>query len=147
MSSFREVTITCPEQGELKLLISTPTAADPWGACGLLRGTEWEPLIQVVSGENLSHALHGWATPLARELGIAAKHRGQRISDEAGRCALIDGCLSASSRCRPGEPRLPDCYEASHVTLEASQVASRVALAWKENRLAVVIEGDEHVLT
>lgn len=144
---FREVNLKDPEQGEIKLLISIPTELEPWGVLGVLRDTEWEGLIQVVSGEALSHALHGWATPLAREVGVSPRRRGLRLSEGAGRCALFQECLSAGAHCRPGNKKLPSCYEAPHVTPEGSQVASRVALAWRENRLVVVVDGEEHALS
>lgn len=145
--SLREVTFNDREQGEIRLLISAPTLSDPWGIMGSLRGTEWEPLIQVVSGQALSHALHGWATPLVRELGISARHRARRISEEGGRCALHQECLSASPECHPKSRKVPDCYEAPNVTPGGSLAASRVVLAWRENRVVVVIAGEEHNLS
>lgn len=146
MSKFRPIDLHDRDQGEIKLLVSIPTRDDPWGACGLLRGTEWEPLIQVVDGEALSHALHGWATPLARQMGIAARYRGKKLSEEGGRCALVGECLMAGPQCHPSQKDLPDCYVAPDLPPDATEVASTVALSWRDNRLVVVVEGEEHAL-
>lgn len=137
---FREITITDPEQGRILLLVAIPIGEDSWGRLAPLRGTPWEAQIQVVTGEALSHALHGWATPLVRELGSPPYVRADRVPPEAGRCALYGACVGSSRFCRPG-PKTPECYES------AVPVGSRVALAWREGRHVVVVQGAEFALS
>jgi hypothetical protein len=115
-------------------MVSLPTREDPWGALAPLRGTVWGDQIQEVSGEALSHALHGWAVPLMREIGVDPQVRGPRIPEERGRCRLHDGCLGVTPQCRPGVA-VPDCYEAPGDL----PIATDVVLAWKEGRYVVVV--------
>lgn len=135
---FREITLTDPEQGRILLMVALPVGDDPWGCLAPLRGTPWEAQVQVVSGEAFSHALHGWATPLMREIGRPPYVRADRIPPEAGRCILYGACGGASRFCRPG-PKTPECYEA------AVPVAVRMVLAWKEGRHVIVVQGPEFV--
>jgi hypothetical protein len=136
---FREIDLTDAEQGKVRLLVPLPKDADPWGALAPLRGTPWEAQIQIVSGEAFSHALHGWATPLMREIGPPPHVRADRVPLEAGQCTLHGSCVGSSPFCRPHK-KVPECYE------PAIEVAARVALAWKEGRYVVVVQGPEFVL-
>ncbi len=137
---LREVNLTDAEQGKILLLVALALDGDPWGRLAPLRGTPWEAQIQIVSGEAYSHALHGWATPLMREMGPPPLVRAARIPVEVGQCVLYGPCLGSSSFCRPAK-KLPSCYEAP------IEIASRVALAWREGRYVVVVQGAEFVLT
>lgn len=136
---FREINLTDAEQGEIRLLMALPAGDDMWGCLSPLKGTSWEPLIQVVSGEAFSHALHGWATPLVREIGIPPQVRSSRVPLTDSQCAQHGACLGAAPHCRPG-PKVPECYEAP------IPVASRVALAWREGRYVIVVNGKGFVL-
>lgn len=136
---FREMDLIDQEQGKILLLVALPVGEDAWGRLSPLRGTSWESQIQVVSGEAFSHALHGWATPMMREFGPPPHVRADRVSLEEGRCTLHGPCAGSSVFCRPS-PKLPECYEA------AIEVGARVALAWKEGRYVVVVQGREFVL-
>jgi hypothetical protein len=138
----REFDLTDPEWGVVKLLVAIPKRGNPWGVLSCLKGTVWEQHIQVVSGESYSHAMHGWATPLMREIGVEPRVRAKRISEQDGRCRLWDGCLGVTPGCRPG-PDLPGCYEAPLADHDQSQAASIVALAWEEGRYVLVVEGAE----
>jgi len=138
VSRFRRIQLTDPQQGEIKLLVAVPRDGDVWGVLSPLRDTPWGEQIQVVSGENLSHALHGWATPLMREIGNPPETRAKRIPDEVGVCAIREVCLGATDACRPG-PELPGCYELDTV----DPIAVEVAQAWQDGRYVVVVEGSE----
>jgi hypothetical protein len=148
---LKEIDLTSETQGEIRLLVATPTEGSPWGAYEPLRGTSWEGGVGVVSGAALSHALHGYCDPLARELGRPAAANGKRIGDAEGACTLADSCVGWDTRfCRPGgvqgrHPGPPGCYEAP--IMGASGIATRVCLAWKEGRHTVVVVGPEFSLT
>lgn len=136
---FREIDLTDPEQGAIRLLVALPDAKSRWGPLAPLQGTVWARHIQLISGEAFSHALHGWATPLMREIGIPPLVRADRIPFEEGRCSLYDNCIGASPQCRPGR-KVPACYEAPE------PIASRVVLAWRAGRYVVVLRDDGFVL-
>lgn len=138
MSRFRRIDLVDPQWGDIKLTVAVPQGGDPWGALAPLRGTPWGDQIQVVSGEALSHALHGWAAPLMREIGNPPETRSKRIPTDIAGCALREGCLGATEACRPG-PELPGCYEPEG----ADPVAAEVAFAWRDGRYVVVVEGYE----
>jgi len=136
---FREFELDDPEQGILKLLVAIPQQGDPWGVLAPLRDTEWGQQIQVVDAEPYSHALHGWATPLVRVLGVKPKVRARRV---VAVCGLEKSCLGFKKGvCQPGL-ELPGCYEAPFSDHNLSLIASRVALAWREGRYVVVVEGE-----
>lgn len=141
---LRRVQLTDPEWGELKLLVAIPKDGDPWGVLAPLRDTAWGRQIQVVSSDALSHALHGWATPLMREIGVAPKVHASRIGDDVGRCGLDGSCLGARAECRPGTAT-PDCYEAPKLRPSVSLMAATVALAWRDGFYVVVADGDGFV--
>lgn len=143
MDGLREVRVDCPEQGVVKLMWPIPRRGDPWGVLAPLKGTAWEPLIRVVSGDVVSHALHGWATPLMRVIGPSPRHVPRLLSEESGRCSMFRTCVAAGVNCRPGHPKLPDCYEAPGLDGRGPLLASRVALAWREGFYVLVVEGAE----
>ncbi len=141
---FREIDLEDAEQGSIKLLHPLPRDGDPWGVLAPLRDTKWGSQIRVVSGEAYSHALHGWATPLARELGPEPRFCARRVDVI---CALHKSCMGYRPKvCRPGV-ELPDCYEPSDLEYPASMLAVRVAIAWKEGRYVVVVEGETFSLS
>jgi hypothetical protein len=144
MKGMREFRLTDPEWNEVLVAVAIPRNEDLWGALAPLRGTAWEPHIKAVSGEVLSHALHGWATPLMRTIGVEPIVLGRRVSAEDGLCKLYKVCLGAQKGCRPG-PRLPDCYDAP-VSALASEAAAYVSLAWKEGRYVLVTDSPEFVI-
>ena len=142
---LRRIELTDDEWGDVKLLVAIPRDGDSWGILAPLRGTVWGDQVQIVSGDAVSHALHGWATPLMREIGVAPKVRAHRIDHKAGFCKLSLSCVGAGALCIPG-PKMPDCYEAPGFDLAASLVASTVALAWRDGFYVVVVEGDGFVV-
>jgi hypothetical protein len=143
---LRRIEFNDPEWGEIKLLLALPKLDDSWGVMAVLRGTEWADEIVVVSGENLSHAMHGWATPLMQKIGVKPQVHGRRISHEAGWCPQIRTCPISSDECRPGRD-LPDCYEAPGLEGDAAILALTVALAWREGRFVIVVDGPEFNLS
>jgi len=139
---FREINLDDAEQGEIKILVVLPRGEDPWGVLTDIRDTVWGAQVAVVSGEAMSHALHGWATPLMREIGPAPKHRARRVREP---CALLKGCAGGGSYCTPGAD-VPDCYEPPEMPPGASRAVARMVLAWREGRYVVVVEGPEFSL-
>lgn len=146
-NGLKWMTLDDPEQGELKLLVAVPKDGDPWGPLAPLRGTAWESRVQVVSGEAFSHAMHGWATPLVREIGLAPHYRIRKVPPEEGICWLHDnGCLLASEKCRPGSG-VPDCYEGQSDDPAVRRAIAHVVLAWSEDRYVLVVKGEEFSLS
>lgn len=137
--------MTLQEEGQrpLDLAVVIPKGDDIWGVLAPLKDTAWGDELQIVPAEPLSHALHGWTVPLLRVLGTPPKVRARRFPEKEGRCALHQSCVMAKDYCRPG-PKLPDCYEAPLDDPGASHLASMVALAWRDGRYVLLVEGAEH---
>jgi len=140
---IKPVVVNDHRQRRLDLLVVVPRGDDIWGTLSCLQDTVWGGQIQVVPGDALSHALHGWSLPLVKVLGVPPLVRAARIPEKEGRCALYPTCLIKRPHCRPGE-KTPDCYEAPLDDLDASLRASLVALAWRDGLYVVVVEGKEH---
>ena len=134
---FRHIDLTDPEWGEVRLLVSLPRGKELWGVLSPLRGTKWGDQVQVVPGKALSHALHGWATPLMQVIGPAPRLRAKKVPYP---CALIKSCTGASPHCRPGSD-VPECYEGPEK--EMGELVSTLVMAWKEGRYVIVVEGPE----
>lgn len=145
MDGLRLLTLSDLTFGEIKVLVATPREEDSWGVLAPLRETAWGPLIREVSGEAMSHARHGFSSPLMKEIGPHPKHLAGMISDKDGMCVLTrpGACAGAGSHCRPGR-KLPDCYEPP---TEAQDVATVVSLAWRDGQYVVVVIGDEFIAT
>ena len=139
LQGFREIKLSSgPQWGtDVFLLRPTPTKGDAWGILAPLRGTRWEQTITVISGEVLSHALHGHTMPLIRALKAGPKAQMIKMQDQD--CLLKSGqCLGASGDCHPCS-KVPDCYAAPLEDLEARHAASVVALAWRKGYHVVVV--------
>ncbi len=129
--------------GDVHVVRILPRQGDMWGTFAPLRDTPWGDLLPVVSGDSLSHALHGMTTPLMEEIGRPPYVLLKRIPEKYRRCAMWDGCISfKEAQCQPCL-KLPDCYEPPGVPPEAVLPASFVAIAWKEGAYVVLVEGDE----
>ena len=108
MNGLRKAKITCSEQGEFLLLWAIPMEDSPMGVFSVLVGTQWENLVGKVSGEALSHAFHGWATPLVRELPPKPKQILRRFSSE--KCWMSQECVLYTEKCFP-HLNVPNCFE------------------------------------
>lgn len=139
---LRYIDLQDDEWGEIKLLVAIPRSDNHWGVFDKLRGTTWERQIPTVSGEALSHALHGWAAPLMREIGARPEIHARRIPDGLAWCPQKGLCPLAGNQCRPGHG-VPECYEPPGLEGEAAGLATRVALAWREGRYVLVVDGPE----
>ncbi|NBR00449.1 MAG: hypothetical protein EBT79_09160 [Actinobacteria bacterium] len=141
---FRRIDLADHEQGPVLLSVVIPRPHDPWGVAACLRGTPWESLVREVDGEAVSHAVHGYATPLVRSLGPHPHAVARRIRVP---CALSDGgqCVGASPACVPGA-KMPDCFEPPDLPVEVASVVTTVLLDLRAGRHVVVVSGSEFVL-
>ena len=144
MKGLREITLTTDNQGEVLLLVAVATEEARWGAFEPLRGTSWGKGITEVSGDAVSHALHGHPHPLVKALGRPPSANGKKVNDAERTCALHQGCIGwdtahrrPSGNLKKGEYGPPGCYEAP--IMGASSIATRVCLAWKEGRPTIVV--------
>lgn|GEM_PF-1618743 len=148
LSKTRHVTLADAIFGDLRLMFPVPLE-DPWGVLAPLKGTSWEPRIPVVSGNVLSHAMHGHTKMLREKLGRPPRIAAQRVPEEEAWCILGQNgsCAMAGANCRPGgNGSLPQCYLPPELTPDQAYVASAVALAWDEGRYVIVVEGEGFVL-
>lgn len=129
-----------------EILITRPIVRDgedSWGVLAPLKDTSWGKQIPTVSGKALSIAAHGWLSPLMDEIGPEPHQLCKLIPLDIGLCrqAQEKTCTMAGPHCKPGLD-LPDCYEVAG-DYAAASAAVAVALAWKEGRYVIVVEGDE----
>lgn len=136
---------------ETKLLVlyPIPFPDDPWGVLAPLKGTSWGKQIPTVTGEALSHALHGRAKPLREMLGVPPHGRLLKIDEGDRRCLEQQQqlCPMAGPDCIPGSTRLPDCYVAPSEDRTLRVLGEAVGRAWDEGRYVFVVEGPEFVVT
>jgi len=131
---------------DVKVLRPTPIGDDPWGQLAPLQGTPWGDEIAKVSGEVLSNALHGESKMLMQEIGppphalLKKIPKGFRVCNEIRDCIMADGKI-----CHPC-PAMPECYSPPALGVDAKFAACVVALAWKEDRYVIVVEGEEFSL-
>lgn len=143
MSEIAEITISSKEWGDVKVLRPIPKLSDPWGILAPLRETPWAASIPVVSGLVFSHALHGLVVPLMNVIGPEPHALLRLIPAEYRRCAEFKPCIMRDAAvCHPCVG-LPDCYVPPEVAPEARDAARTVALAWRDGRYVVVVEGPE----
>lgn len=127
------------------VLYPIPAPENPWGVLLPLKETSWGKQIPVVTGEVLSHALHGKPTPLLEMLGRPPKGRPLRLAVEDRMCleAQQQICELATPHCLPGSGKLPECYVAPAEDRRLRQLATAVGRAWDEGRYVFVVEGPE----
>lgn len=136
--------IKSKEWGKTKILRPLPQPDEPWGVLACLKETPWGDLISVVSGDSLSHALHGHVTPFMNELGREPSASLRLVPTTHRTCSLSKSCITYEAAiCHPCS-KLPACYEPPFLeTAEQRSAAHAVVLAWKEGRYVIVVgEGE-----
>lgn len=146
MRTFLNYEIHSREWGEIRLSRIIPVGNDIWGHAVPIKDTPWGKGVVTVSGENLSHALHGHVVPLIRSLGVPPHIHLRRIPDGWRTCEMSQGCLNFDpSKCHPCL-ELPDCYSPPGMCPTAQLLAAQVALAWRDGRYVFVVDGEEFAL-
>jgi len=132
----------------LLVLYPLPLKDNSWGIMAPLRETTWGQQIPVVSGEALSHALHGRPKPLREMLGNPPRVRAQSIPLEERVCLEAQQrlCAMAAPHCCPGSQQLPECYISPSQDRVLRMLGNAVARAWDEGRYVFVVEGPEFVV-
>lgn len=133
----------------LRVLYPVPLPASPWGVMLPMRDTSWADQIPVVTGEALSHALHGYLRPLREMLGNPPTVRAMRVPMEDRMCweAQAGICEMAKPECHPGSGALPECYAAPTDDRVLRALGVAVGRAWDEGRYVFVVEGPGFVVT
>lgn len=144
IKGFSEIELSKTEWGPLHILRALPRNGDSWGPLSLIKGTEWEPFIRVVSGEVLSLALHGYTKFLVEQIGPEPDRVSKRVPDSIGMCRRYfdKTCSIRKSSCRPGY-EVPECYEVLVEDPALGDALYEVVMAWKNNRYVIVVEGPE----
>lgn len=134
---------------KILLVYPPPRDGDLWGALGPLKGTSWGAQIPVVTGEALSHALHGRPKPLREMLGAPPARRTLRIALQERVCLERQQgiCDMAAPHCMPGSSRMPECYVPPTQDRALRRCAVAVAQAWDEGRYVFLVDGPEFVVT
>lgn len=148
MYAIREIRLDDQDWGEIRLVMAIPRPGNYWGSFSPLKGTRWERLVKTVSGTAMSDALHGYATPLIRQLRRKPRDKLRLVPVPQRRCrnAVDKSCLVENAKCIPGTGDLPICYEAQIDDPEIQLVANFVVKWLDEGRYVVVVEGDEFSL-
>jgi len=133
----------------LKVMYPAPLRNNPWGVLLPMRETSWGTQIPTVTGEALSHALHGHSRPLREMLGNPPTQRARMIVLEDRLCyeAQAAICAMAKPECRPGSRQMPECYVSPTEDRALRPLGNAVARAWDEGRYVFVVVGPEHVIT
>lgn len=150
LNGVRYATILDPDRhSTLKVLYAIPLPLDYWGVFTVFRASSWGAQIPTVTGEALSHALHGRPKPLREQLGRPPQIRARMIPalDRLCRDAHPNLCSSVTPLCIPGSGQLPACYEAPVHLQEFRELATIIGRAWDEGRYVFVVEGSEFVVT
>lgn len=140
MKGTRTLDIKDSRWGILKLLVVYPDETSPLGVLKNIAGTPWEKLFPRVTGEALSHALHGWVDPLVGCLGRSPETFLRVLPEGLGECSLKGNCIGWDPKlCRPAKGGNP-CWEAGDEALELAFAALR------EGRYVLILEGAEFSL-
>lgn len=126
----------------IDILRPVPDQESDWGVLACIKETPVGKLIPVVSGEDMSHALHGRILPLRRSIGREPQHILKKLKGD-WTCSLIKTCILARPDiCKPHQ-KMPHCYNPpGHEGLPAHAIAT-VIRAWVDGRYVVVVEGAE----
>lgn len=149
VDGLRYATFSDPERfTDIRVLYAVPLPQEPWGVLALLRGTSWGDQILTVTGEALSHALHGRVKPLRDQLTYTPRIHVNRIPQNQRLCCWYGKmCGLSSLACMPGSGKLPDCYEAPTEQRELRSLATTIGRAWEEGRHVFVVSGPEFLVT
>lgn len=130
------------------VMYPSPLPGNPWGVLAPLRETSWGREIPVVSGEALSHAMHGYVKPLREQLGVPPLEHARRIPLRHRVCWLKQQglCAAATQHCLPGSAKLPSCYIGPSEDEGLQLLGTAVGRAWDEGRYVFVVDGPEHVI-
>lgn len=91
----------------------------------------------------MSHALHGYATPMMRLIGPPPYALLKKVPGIYRDCVVFKDCLMHNkNHCHPG-PKLPDCFVPAGVPVDAREMVTQIAMAWRSGRYVVVVEGVE----
>lgn len=133
---------------ELQVMYPLPAKDDFWGVLAPLRETPWASQIPIVSGEALSHALHGEPKFLRQQLGNPPRVRAKKLPIQHSMCALAqqNQCVIAKPTCHPGSGEMPECYQAPWDDLETQNMMTVVAKAWNDGHYVFVVDGPEFTL-
>ncbi len=133
---------------ELLLLYPPPEPNNHWGVLSGLQNTSWGANIPTVSGEALSHALHGHTIPLIRQLGVPPRARLAQTPNELKTCQEFTSsqCALFTPSCSPGSGDLPDCYSCpADIPLRLSHLVTVITKAWDEGRYVFTVDGPEFI--
>ena len=147
---IRYATIDDPERRRtFKILYPLPAPENAWGVFLPLRETSWGREIPVVSGEALSHALHGYPKPLLGMLKTPPLARAVRLplTDKLCYEHQCHTCAMAKPHCHPGSGQMPECYVAPTEDRDLRDIGVVIAKAWEEGRYVFVVEGPEFLIT
>ena len=149
MEGLRRIKLDDGAWGEIRICYSIPRPGNLWGVLKPLQETSWGKLIPEISGDSLSEALHGNATPFMREAGRAPKDIGRRLTASDATCRLRQdrSCHLAKDECTVSPLReLPFCYEAPNLEPPHFEIANFVAQMWNEGHYVVVLKTEGFVL-
>lgn len=132
---------------KLMLMYPIPERENVWGIFAPIRDTPWGKQIPVVSGEALSHALHGYVRPLCALLGNPPRARALALPLVSSVCREHKTCSIATAHCNPGSSLMPACYVPPSEDASRRGLLGVIARAWAEGRYVVVVDGPEHVVT
>jgi len=149
LDGLRYVVVDDPDRfRKVPVLFPIPVPGNIWGTMLPLKDTSWGEQIPVVTGDAISHALHGHPKPLLEMLGRGPKGRPLRLPMEDRRCleAQQGICELAGSHCAPGSGKLPACYSAPCEDRILRALAIAVGHAWDEGRYVFVVDGPEFLV-
>lgn len=140
---IRRFTITDQRTSEkIEVLRPLPDRDSEWGVFECIRETEIGSLIPVVSGEALSHALHGYMQPLQDSLLRTPKHQFRKITEDLT-CSEIEHCILANPAICVPCTATPHCYMPQGYQGQTAHAISTIVRAWADGRYVLVVSGVE----
>lgn len=134
----RQIKLKTKELGDLHLMLVYSKAGVWEPHWAPFKGTRYADLFTYVSVETMTHAMHGWTSPLVKALGPSPKMILHRLSPDARQCVLYDKCIFYIQRdCRPDAKKMPNCFQPVGVEAE---LGFEVIRLWRESVYVVVEE-------